>query len=307
MASRIVVIFNAAAGGGITTSEAIDGLAAQFRAGGLDAQFVPAQNRAEFTAATERAVGEAPQIIVAGGGDGTINAVASGLVGTTIALGVLPLGTLNHFARDLSIPADVTEAAKIIIAGNIGTVDVGEVNGRVFLNNSSLGIYPQIVRDREFQQKQEGAGKWPAFVRATFAVLRRHPFLNVRLRVNGEDLQRRTPFVLIGNNEYCMEGLSLGQRNCLDAGQLSLHLTRRRGSRWGLLRLAVMALLGKLRQAREFEVLTAPEVLIETRKRRLQVAMDGEVSEMETPLRYRIRPGALRVIVPAAPATSAAA
>lgn len=122
--------------------------------------------------------------------------------------------------------------------------------------------------------------------------------MDVRLRVNGEDRRRRTPFVLIGNNEYRMESLDGGCRARIDAGKLSLYLTRHRGSRWGLLKLAAKALLGTLRQATEFEALTATDFLIETRRRRLKVAMDGEVTVMATPLRYRIRPGALRVIVP---------
>ena len=297
MPSEIIVIINPAAGAG-AASKAGDRLAEQFRAAGVDSQIVSARTRNKFIAAAERAAGASPRIVVAGGGDGTVSAVASRLVGTGIALGVLPLGTLNHFACDLGIPPDIEEAAKIIIAGNVGTVDAGEVNGHVFLNNSSLGIYPEIVRDREKQQKRQGAGNWPAFVRATLAVLHRHPFMDVRLRVNGEDRRRRTPFVLIGNNEYRMESLDGGCRARIDAGKLSLYLTRHRGSRWGLLKLAAKALLGTLRQATEFEALTATDFLIETRRRRLKVAMDGEVTVMATPLRYRIRPGALRVIVP---------
>jgi diacylglycerol kinase family enzyme len=125
------------------------------------------------------------------------------------------------------------------------------------------------------------------------------------LLVNGEDRLRRTPFVLIGNNEYRMEGLAAGERVSLTAGKLSVYLTRHRGSRWGLLRLAAMTLMGKLREAKEFEALTTGEILIETRHRRLKVALDGEVTVMDTPLLYRVRPQALRVIVPAPAAANA--
>ena len=297
MPPHIFVILNAAAGGGDATKD-IAGLTEQFRGAGLDAKVSSVRTREEFIAATERAMHEAPHAVVAGGGDGTVSAVASRLVGTQTALGVLPLGTLNHFARDLHIPAGIAEAAQIIIAGNVGTVDVGEVNGQFFLNNSSLGIYPEIVRHREFQQHQ-GAAKWPAFLRATLGVLRRHPFLSVRLIMNGDGRQRRTPFVLIGNNEYCMEGLHAGERASLQGGKLGLYLTRHRGTRWGLLRLAVMTLLGTLRQAREFEAFTVADVVIETRHGKVRVALDGEVTMMDTPLKYVSRPRALRVFVPA--------
>lgn len=296
MPSRIAVIINASAGTG-TPAEALDGLAGQFRSDGLDAQVTFARNPAEFKAAVDRALNEAPHAVVAGGGDGTISTVAARLVGTGISLGVLPLGTLNHFARDMHIPADIAGAVRCIAAGNVVNVDVGELNGSFFLNNASLGIYPAIVRDRD-QQRRLGAGKWTAFMRASIAVLRRYPFLDVRLTVNGEECQRRTPFVFVGNNEYCMEGVNLGGRGCLDAGKLNVYVTRQMG-RLGLLRLAAMALLGRLREARDLEVFSAGEILVETRRRRVRVAMDGEVARMDAPLRFRIRPGALRVIVPA--------
>ena len=270
------------------------------RAAGLQARVKLIHHGEEIEATVAQALKQGASTVVAGGGDGTVSAVAAPLVGTQTALGVLPLGTLNHFARDLHIPFEIAEAAKIIIAGNVAAVDVGEVNGRVFLNNSSLGIYPEIVRGREFHQKHQGMGKWPAFLRATLAVLRRHPFLSVRVQVNGEFHARRTPFVLIGNNEYCMEGMNAGKRTCLDAGKLSIYLTRRRGTRLGLLRLAFKTLLGTLHEAKEFEALTAAEILIEPRHGRVKVAMDGELTMLDAPLRYRSRPGALRVIVPAA-------
>jgi len=114
-------------------------------------------------------------------------------------------------------------AAQTIVEGYAINVDVGEVNRRIFLNNSSLGLYPTIVREREKQQRL-GAGKWPAFVWAAVAALRRYPFLDVRLSADGKEFSRRTPFVFVGNNEYLMERLTIGMRECLDKGQLSLYM-----------------------------------------------------------------------------------
>lgn len=293
---HIAVIINASAGAGFT-GEWAESLADKFRAGGLDAQVTLAQSGAEIVDAAQRAVRERKRTVVAGGGDGTINAVASVLLGTDIALGVLPLGTLNHFARDLEIPLALDDAIGNIIAGHSVKVDTGEVNGRIFLNNSNLGMYPDIVRDREKQQRRLGRGKWLAFGWATLTALRRYPFLNVRLSLNGKEHVRRTSFVFIGNNEYSMEGFSIGERERLDGGQLSLYVVQGTG-RFGLFRLALRALFGKLRQAKDFDVLLAKRILIETRHKRLHVATDGEVTVMETPLHYRIRPGSLRVIVP---------
>ncbi len=218
-------------------------------------------------------------------------------------LGVLPLGTLNHFSKDLGIPQDLAEAVLVIAENNTIEVDVGEVNEQIFLNNSSIGLYPNIVRRRERQQRL-GQSKWYAAFWATFAVLRRYPFFAIRLKIENEELTRRTPFVFVGNNEYEMDAFKIGTRNCLDAGKLSIYLLRRTG-RMGLVRLALSSLFGLLQQSKDFEALCSAEVTIETRrKKNLLVAFDGEVKMMQTPLYYRVREKSLRVIVPASKETS---
>jgi diacylglycerol kinase family enzyme len=295
--SRAAVILNAAAGTG--ECEAARGrLEAIFGEGRIAAHVTLARDGEEIIETARRAAtDDETSIVVAGGGDGTINAVASQLVGTEKILGVLPFGTLNHFAKDLHVPLDAGEAARTIISGHTARVDVGEINGRYFLNNSSLGLYPVLVRERERLQERAGQGKWRAAARAALTVLRRYPFVNVRLDADGRELRRRTPFVFIGNNEYELDALHVGTRARLDAGVLSLHVTRDIG-RWGLARMALRALFGRLREDKDFDTLQAREVWIETRHARLRVAIDGEVTIMRTPLHYRILPGALRVCVP---------
>lgn len=295
---RVEIILNASAGSG-GLEEARRTLAEIFAAeSDWDAHVSLAQSGAEIVELARQAVANKDvEIIVAGGGDGTVNAVASELVGTEKTFGVLPLGTLNHFAKDLNIPLDLAGAAQNLIAGEVTQVDIGEVNGHVFINNSSLGLYPSIVRHREKQQERLGRGKWFAAVWATLKVFRRYPLFSVRLSADGQEFRRRTPFVFIGNNEYQMDTFNLGARSCLDAGHLSLHLTRDIG-RFGLVRLAFSALFGRLREAKDFDMLCAREVWIETRRKHLRVATDGEVNNMESPLHYRIRPAALRVIAP---------
>ncbi|MYM23743.1 sphingosine kinase [Duganella sp. FT135W] len=294
---KIIVIVNAKAGLGYCGGWQA-ALAEKFRAQGVEADITLAQSGDEMIARAERAVAEGVATVVAGGGDGTINAVASVLAGTPVRLGVLPLGTLNHFAKDLKIPLELDEAVANAVHGAAAKVDVGEINGRIFLNNSSLGIYPDIVRDREQQQRHLGRSKWPAFGWALVTALRRFPFLNVRLKINGEEHLRRTPFVFIGNNEY-LQGLTLGARERLDSGQLCLYVAQK-PTRLGLLRYAAHALFGRLKAARDFDVLSAPSLVIETRHQRLRVATDGEVTLMSPPLCYRSRAAALTVIVPAA-------
>lgn len=294
---KVTVILNASAGSGCTRDFA-DGLVEKFAACGLHAVVTLAANGHALVAAAQQVVRDDDvAMVVAGGGDGTLNAVASGLVGTGIVFGVLPLGTLNHFAKDLGIPLNVDEAIRTIAAGYCVKVDTAEVNGRLFLNNSSLGLYPDTVRRRELQQSRLGRGKWLAFFWAAMTSLRRHPFLHLTLTVDGKIYKKRTLFIFIGNNDYVMEGFNIGARTALDAGQLSLY-SAHRTSRLGLLVLALRAVSGRLRQARDFDVLSAKNLMVESRHKQIRVATDGEVNLMHTPLRYRIVPKSLKVLVP---------
>jgi diacylglycerol kinase family enzyme len=240
---------------------------------------------------------EKPPLIVAAGGDGTVSAVASALVGTPVPLAVLPVGTLNHFARDIGVPEDAAAAVRIALGGNTRAIDVGEVNGRVFVNNTSIGLYPAIVHRREKQQRRLGRSKWHSMLWAMHAVLRSHPFLDLTLTLDGVEQRRRTPFVFVGNNVYQMEGFMIGLRERVDAGTLAVYLSHRRG-RLGLLLLAVRALFGQLRAAKDFEAAAVSQLRIDSRHTRLLVATDGEVGAFDLPLVFRVRPKALNVRVP---------
>ncbi len=237
--------------------------------------------------------------LVAAGGDGTVSAVATAAVEADATFGVLPTGTLNHFAKDIGIPADVPEAVRIILAGHVRRLDAGEVNGRLFINNSSIGIYPRMVGEREAEHRH-GMQKRPAFALAMVRTWWRYRPLSGRLLIDGQTRVVRTPFVFIGNNEYCLEGLRLGARSALDAGQLSVVVAPDCG-RLEILALPLRALVGRLQADENVAVGLAREVVVELRRRKVRVALDGEITTLRTPLRYRIRPGVLRAIVPAAP------
>ena len=295
--TRALVVLNARSGTG-SDAQTVSGVRELLAGAGVEARTVLAQSAEELFAAIDEARAGGVDIVAAGGGDGTQSAVASRLAGTGIAQGVLPLGTLNHFAKDLGIPLKLAEAVQTIVQGRVLEVDVGEVNGRVFVNNSSLGLYPEIVRERELQQMHLGKSKWRALASATLHALQRRHGLAVRIDSDEGQQVRRTPFVFIGNNRYAMEGFSIGAREHLRGGELAVYLGRRRGS-WAMLALAWRALTHRLEQAEDFEMLTGTSFVIDTRDAHLRVATDGEVTLMETPLHYRIRPRALRVMVPA--------
>lgn len=289
------VILNAGSGTG--SDEGVQQqLEELFQAQGLAANIWLAKTGPEVVDLAKRASRSPSRIVVAGGGDGTINAVASALADTGKTLGVLPIGTLNHFAKDLNIPLDLAGAVRTIGAGHTVEVDVGEVNGRIFLNNSGLGLYPSMVNQREKRQGL-GYGKWPAFFLASLTVFRRYPFLHIRLNSEKQMFVGNTPFVFIGNNEYQMESLNVGARACLNSGQLSLYMTHNVG-RMGLLKLALRVLFGRLRGTKDFMAVCTKEVWVETRRKIVRVSTDGEITLMQTPLHYRIRPGFLKVLAP---------
>jgi diacylglycerol kinase family enzyme len=267
----------------------------------VDARIHIAQHGADLTTLTSRALASNGQPIVAGGGDGSISSVASVLAGTDRTLGVLPLGTLNHFAKDLNIPLEIDDAIRTVFSGRATQVDVGEVNGRIFLNNSSLGIYPRLVRLRE-KQEQSGRAKFVAMARSLVAVMRHYS--RVRVRVSPGDRggkQYDTPLLFVGNNRYEVTGLNVGSRTSLDGGTLWVCTAPPCGPR-ELLALGVRALLNHLRDG-DLEMFAAKVLMVSSRHKHLEVSADGEVFRLDTPLQYRSRPKALRVVVPAVDAS----
>jgi len=297
---KSAVILNAAAGppAGRRDSSGADRVRAAFQRAGLKA-IVTAPERDSFVAAVRDAVASNADIVVLGGGDGTLSAGALAMVGGAKPLGVLPLGTLNHFAKDLGIPLDLDAAVETIRAGHVMDVDVGEVNGRVFLNNSSIGLYPIAVAEREELRHRTGGGKGLAMLRASADVFTRFPLLEVTLPMEGRPTRLTTPFVFVGNNRYEMSLLALGTRSSLQGGELSVYIPRN-GGRLGLLQLFFRGLLGRLDQERDFHSTAVPSIEIRTRRRSLRVSLDGEVAQITSPIRFLIRPRALRVVAPPA-------
>ena len=247
----------------------------------------------------KHAVAEKHSRVAAGGGDGTVNAVAGAVAGTNTALGVIPMGTLNHFAKDAGIPLNLEDAVRNFFIGQIVKVDVGEVNDRVFVNNSGIGVYPHLVRQREEQQRH-GHAKWLAFVLAVSSVLRRYSRLRVKLHMSEADaLARLTPFLFVGNNKYEIAGLEIGRRMSLTSGRLWV-CTAPRADRRNLIGMAWRTLTGTVNND-ELNAIEVEEIWVEPRTPWINVSTDGEVSLMAAPLHYRIRPGTPGVVLPARP------
>jgi diacylglycerol kinase family enzyme len=254
--------------------------------------------------AAERALAEARRgeadAIVVGGGDGSVRSVADVLAGTDVPLGVVPLGTLNHFAKDLGIPLAVEDAAATIAAGGIRVVDIAEVNGKTFINNSSIGIYPYMVIDRERRRAQHKLAKWTAMVPAFFRMLRHFPRRRLRISAEGFARPYRTPCLFVGNNEYGTELFSFGRRRRLDTGKLWFYVVKPRTPLEFFLMVCRLC-FGHLDQARDLDTFELAAATISAKTSRLPVALDGEVRIMHGPLHYRSRPHALRVLAPEMP------
>jgi YegS/Rv2252/BmrU family lipid kinase len=293
----IVVFLNPHAGRNAAAPDA-DTLRQAFARHGLDVRVLVLTSKEDAQALFEDALEGDVHCVVAAGGDGTINAVAQRVAGHPhTTLGILPLGTLNHFARDLGIPTDLDKAVRTIVAGRHASVDIGDVNGSIFLNNASIGLYATILAHRERERRHLHLGKWPAMAKATWAALRDPASFDVAIDVDGHDEHWRTPVLFVGNNDYTVQGPALGQRKRLDEGALSIYALRPKG-RWGLLWLGLRALMGRVSGRDDLDARRATELVVHAAPRSVTVARDGELATFETPLRFRIRPRALLVHVP---------
>lgn len=268
-----------------------------FRDAGIEARVWMPHAGEDIRNLARRALREHPPILAAAGGDGTLSAIADVVRATPSALGILPLGTFNHFARDLGVPLELAEAVKVIAIGRRAAIDLGEVNGRCFLNNCSLGLYPDVVRSRTRQQQRLRRSKRAAMLWATLAMLGRTPLLELKLELEACLEECRAPFIFVSNNPYLIEGFDIGVRERLDSARLGVYFARR-SSGAGLIGLALRALFGRLRYAKDFSALRVKSLTVHGRRARLRVALDGELGVLGGPLRFRVLPRALEVIRP---------
>lgn len=265
------------------------------RAAGLDAHVERlGPDEIERVARTAAEVG-APLVVV-GGGDGTVRAAAQALAGSRTALGILPMGTLNHCARDLGLPLGLADAARVVAEGTTRAIDLGDLDGKVFVNNSALGLYPHLVREREEQERRVRWSRLKSLAHAAWRTFWRFPMLDLDVRRPPGIGTLRSPLVFVGNNEYAF-GPRLGRRGRLDAGRLWMCAVRPMG-RWRFLWLCLRSLVAADPKTKHFACHLLEELAIDVRHD-TWVSLDGEVHLARGRLTYRIRPAALRVIVPA--------
>ena len=264
---------------------------------------VPA-DPSELAQLAAAAVRERPAAIVAAGGDGTIRTVAAAVAGSGIPFGVIPLGTFNWFARDLGLPDDLAACAEIIRSGTLRDIGVGEINGRVFLINCSLGLYRRLIEERERHKSRFGRNRLVAYLSGLYTALRPHPFYGIDLAIDREHRRVRTPLIFVAHNKLQLENYGFDVGRVRDFGRLVAIIPKPVG-RGGLLKLALRGLLGRLAGAPELDVFEAREIRIGSRRGRVKVAIDGEVIRCTMPLTITIMDRALRVFVPDAESPAA--
>ena len=242
------------------------------------------------------AVSAGATAVIAVGGDGTIGAVASALVGRDVPLGVLPLGTFNHFAQDAGVPLALDEAVAATVFGRVKPIDVGFVNDRSFVNTATLGVYFDVVETRERWRPR--VGKPLAMLIGVLHGFRHPPLLKLDVELDGRRIRARVPVLWAGNNRYAMHWPVAGTRARLDEGLLTLVLIHET-SRVAFVRQIFAILAGRSHLARDIEVSHPREVRIDSRAPHVRIALDGERMELRAPLRIRVERAALSLLVPA--------
>jgi diacylglycerol kinase family enzyme len=294
---RGVVLLNRGGGSlsrGVAGTEAVR---AALRAAGVDAA-VREVTAGRIPSAAREAAAAGAELVIAGGGDGTVGAVAGALAGSDAVLGVLPLGTFNHFARDLGVPPDLAGAARALASAVPRCLDLAEVNGHRFVNNSALGFYPQVVRERTEPRIRTRLRKVGVSLAAAARLVGHYRLSHVTLEVEGERVSRLTPVVFISNNPAEMRLFRFGRRRSLDGGKLFVYV-HHGTSHLAVLHTIVAGLFADLRAAGRFDQWSTRAVEIDFRhRRRVPVFLDGELLSLQPPLRYRMLPGRLRVAVP---------
>lgn len=282
---NVVVLINGSSGSVAGKEDALrNELSAAFAKYDIiaDLMFLPGDHlKAAVEIARDKVLAGELDAVVASGGDGTIRTIAEVLADSGVPLGVIPGGTFNHFAKDLGIPLKADEAIAVIAAGVLRSVDAGDVNDKIFINNSSIGLYPYLVVERERRQRR-GLPKVVAMTWAFLRALRNFPIRRLSVTAEGWTERVRSPLVFIGNNAYTVSGPQAGTRAKIDAGKLSFLLARHQ-SVPRLMLLALRSVLGLLNQSRDLRMTLVTSVTVTSHRRSLLVAFDGEVERINTP------------------------
>ncbi len=287
------LILNPSSGAKLAPGE-LDALQSASRERGLEViRLTPDADRAQTI--RER-MARGGRLFVAAGGDGTISHVVQPLVNTEAVLGVIPLGTYNHFARDLDLPLDWRAALEVALTGTTRQIDSGRINDRFFINNVSLGLYPELVARRE--ERGRDYPRWKARLYASWVTLRKYPHVTLAIETEHHQEVIRTHVFMVSNNSYDLSRIGIeSARSTLEEGRLSVywlpHLSRLK-----LTRFMARYLAGRVRETPGFRSFRTAAMKVQSAHQGVRVGVDGEVFRMSMPLTITIVPQSLLVRVP---------
>jgi diacylglycerol kinase family enzyme len=297
------IVMNAASGHNDADEER-QVMADVFEAAGRRFEFLKIADPSQIGDVCRRAVTLAAEqhgVVVAAGGDGTINAVAGAVLGTCCPFGVLPQGTFNYFGRVNGIPQETRPAAVALLRASIAPVQVGEVNGRLFLVNASLGLYPQLLEDREAWKQQFGRSRFVAFLSGLATIFQARGQMKLEIELAGQRAFLRTPTLFVGNNhlQLARVGIDENHAGAVNRGELAGIALRPIGT-LALFGLLARGLLGRLGDADNIDSFSFRKLTVSPRgSRRIKVATDGEVTWMKAPLVFQVAAEPLLLLVPA--------
>ena len=236
-------------------------------------------------------------VIVAAGGDGTLNAVAAKLMKTEIPMGILPLGTFNYVARLLNIPLDLLKAADVIATGKMREVHVAHINDHIYLNNASLGLYPLFIQKRELYNQRFGRFALNAYTSGLDVLIRDRKELKLEVEVDGKKYPVKTPLIFFGNNQLQLAEMNLRIAESAKKGKVA-GLVVAKSDKRTLFKILWQLIKGNLDKAPDVYSFSADEVKIYSKRKKLTVALDGEIVEIQPPLKISVRKNALKIMVP---------
>ncbi len=297
---RVHLIANAKSGKG--QGESISEIAAKV-CRELNAELIPypIDNPEEIVAQAKKAIAAAinsDDVVVAAGGDGTIRSVAEVAAGQPVQFAVVPCGTFNFFARTHQVPEDHEEALRLAVTGKAQPVRLGEINGRTFLINASLGLYAKAIEEREENTKRFGRKRLVVIASMLATLLKKHRLLHVILKTCGVDKLIKTPMVFIGNNALQLRSLALPVSKALKQDRLAV-ITLKPVRGWEMIRVIFRGIMKTLKNEERLDQLSTDSLVIETKRKIQTVMLDGELFEMTSPFQIQSVPGALQMIVPA--------
>ena len=305
-ASPLQFVINAAAGSSDAESKR-DVIEATLKAGGRRGDLL-FSSPAELVRVAQEAATKAIALrtaVVAVGGDGTLNTVAAAAHATGCAMGVVPQGTFNYFARTHGIPADPTEAVKLLLRSAPGPVQVAGINDRVFLVNASLGLYPELLEDREAYKARFGRSRGVAFVAACATLLRAQRRLRLHIEMGGKVRDVQTLTLFVGNNRLQLQQFGAEPEDTVagtpGAGSMAALMLRPIGT-LAMTRLMLHGAMGSLGEAQSVERFEFHHMVVSPTlapgRRLVKVAFDGEVTRMRPPLDFRVLAEPLYLLMP---------